>query len=87
MRPTPLGKPPTPCHPERSQVMREAHGLAQSKDPYFLKARNTTSSDAIISAMRTTVALDDDLVRPTQGVHQRSRGSLAHYACNSCSPC
>jgi hypothetical protein len=46
--------------------MREAHGLAQSKDPYFVKARNMTSFDAIISAMRTTVALDDDLVRTAQ---------------------
>ena len=26
---------PKPCHPERSQDMREAHGVAESKDPYI----------------------------------------------------
>jgi len=32
--------PPTfnPCHPERSHVMREAHGAAESKDPYATSA-------------------------------------------------
>jgi Arc/MetJ family transcription regulator len=43
--------------------MREAPGLAESKDPYVLQAQLMTSFDAIISAMRTTVVLDDDLVR------------------------
>src|SRR5437660_10208013 len=46
--------------------MREAPGMAESKDPYVLQAQLTTSFDAIISAMRTTVALDDDLVRIAQ---------------------
>jgi hypothetical protein len=36
--------PPSPCHPERSPITREAHDPAKSKDPYTTRHKSENTS-------------------------------------------
>ena len=51
----------SPCHPERSKPVREAHRLAESKDPYLSQVRPANSVIALRifrPALETSVELD-----------------------------
>jgi cytochrome c-type biogenesis protein CcmH len=51
------GQSPAPCHPERSQSVREASGLAESRDPYSHNVRRRASHRRVLQALALIAAI------------------------------